>query len=132
MISPPQAITRQDGEGMARTILSMSDSSTCPDPAAFIADMKVMFDQLDPDTIRMYTSEVLQDMIEKVRQHGVTLKSTVSTVVVTTLVLEGWSSKLNPDVRILDTLREILEVDWKERVCRTVDKIMRSGALAVV
>lgn len=34
-------------------------------------------------------------------------------------------------VRILDTLREILEVDWKERVVRTVNKVMRSGALAV-
>ena len=31
---------------------------------------------------------------ETLRRHGVTLKSTVSTIVVTTLVLEGWSSKV--------------------------------------
>lgn len=27
---------------------------------------------------------------------------------ITTMVLEGWSSKLNPDIRIVDTLRDIL------------------------
>lgn len=60
-----------------------------------------------------------------------TLKSTVSTVVVTTLVLEGWSSKLNPEMRILDHMRDMLLVDWGDRISRTVDKIMRSGTLAV-
>jgi aarF domain-containing kinase len=62
----------------------------------------------------------------------VTLKSTVSTVVVTTLVLEGWSRELNPDLRIMDTLRDMLAVDWKERLGRAVDKVMAGGQLAVV
>ncbi|KAF5831929.1 T23J18.5 [Dunaliella salina] len=61
----------------------------------------------------------------------VTLRSTVSTVVVTTLVLEGWSSKLNPELRILDHVRDMLVVDWNERMSRTVDKVMKGGALAV-
>ncbi len=60
----------------------------------------------------------------------VTLKSTVSTVVVTTLVLEGWSSKLNPDLHIMDTLREMLAAaDWRERIGRTVDRIISSKEL---
>lgn len=62
----------------------------------------------------------------------VTLKSTVSTVVVTTLVLEGWSRELNPDLHIMDTLRDMLAVDWKDRISRAVDKVMASGQLAVV
>jgi aarF domain-containing kinase len=53
----------------------------------------------------------------------VTLKSTVSTVVVTTLVLEGWSRELDPDLHIMDTLRDMLAVDWKERLSRAVDKV---------
>lgn len=53
----------------------------------------------------------------------VTLKSTVSTVVVTTLVLEGWSRELNPDLHIMDTLRDMLAVDWKERLSSAVDKV---------
>lgn len=49
----------------------MSESHACPDREAFIADMKTMFDELDPETIRKYTSDVLRDMIEMVRQHQV-------------------------------------------------------------
>lgn len=52
-----------------------------------------------------------------------TLKSTVSTVVVTTLVLEGWSRELNPDLHIMDTLKDMLAVDWKERLSSAVDKV---------
>jgi hypothetical protein len=62
----------------------------------------------------------------------VTLKSTVSTVVVTTLVLEGWSSKLNPDLLILDRVKDMLATDWRDRVGRAVDKIMAGGQLAVM
>jgi aarF domain-containing kinase len=53
----------------------------------------------------------------------VTLKSTVSTVVVTTLVLEGWSRELDPDLHIMDTLRDMLAVNWKERLSSAVDKV---------
>ena len=45
----------------------------------------------------------------------VSLKGVVSTVVVTTLVLEGWSSKLNPDIRILEKLQELLPLSWSEK-----------------
>jgi hypothetical protein len=49
----------------------MSESHACPDREAFIVDMRRMFDELDPETIRKYTSDVLRDMIELVRQHQV-------------------------------------------------------------
>ena len=62
----------------------------------------------------------------------VTLKSTVSTVVVTTLVLEGWSQQLDPDLHILDTMRDMLAVRWADRISLTVDKIMAGGSVAVV
>eukprot|EP00879_Flechtneria_rotunda_P001028 GHRR01001165.1.p1 GENE.GHRR01001165.1~~GHRR01001165.1.p1 ORF type:complete len:760 (+),score=252.82 GHRR01001165.1:251-2530(+) len=127
-----KALTQQNGEGIARSILLMSERHTCPDPERFVSAVRNMFDSLDPEVIRTRTSEVLQDMIEQLRQHQVTLKSTVSTVVVTTLVLEGWSRELNPDLRIMDTLRDMLAVDWKERLSRAVDKVMAYGQLAVV
>lgn len=41
----------------------------------------------------------------------------------TTLVLEGWSRELDPDLHIMDTLRDMLAVDWKERLSRAVDKV---------
>eukprot|EP00878_Enallax_costatus_P020859 GHUV01022068.1.p2 GENE.GHUV01022068.1~~GHUV01022068.1.p2 ORF type:complete len:111 (+),score=37.55 GHUV01022068.1:507-839(+) len=110
----------------------MSEMHTCPNPDGFVRSLSDMFNNLDPEKIRTRTSEVLQDMIEELRQHQVTLKSTVSTVVVTTLVLEGWSKELNPDLHIMDTLRDMLAMDWKDRISRAVDKVMASGQLAVV
>ena len=58
----------------------------------------------------------LQDIMEMVRVHQVSLRGVVSTVVVTTLVLEGWSSKLNPDLQMLQKLKELLPLTWPERV----------------
>lgn len=127
-----RALTQQDGEHIARTILDLSESHTCKNPEAFVEDLRDMFDSLDPAYIQKYTSQVFKDMIETLRKHSVTLKSTVSTVVVTTLVLEGWSQQLNPDLHILDTMRDMLSVKWADRISLTVDKIMSSGSVAVV
>lgn len=52
------------------------------DPEAFVSAMSSMFAKLDPAHIRKHTNVVFQDMIETLRQHQVTLKSTVSTIVV--------------------------------------------------
>lgn len=49
----------------------MSERHTCPEPGAFVADLRAMFDRLDPETIRASTSGVLRDMIETIRQHQV-------------------------------------------------------------
>lgn len=58
----------------------------------------------------------MQDVMETVRVHNVNLRGVVSTVVVTTLVLEGWSSKLNPDLKMLEELKDLLPLSWPERV----------------
>lgn len=75
------------------------------DPQAFVTDMKDLFDSLTLEQVRDHTSEVISDILERVRRHQVDIKGIISTVVVTTLVLEGWSTKLNPDIRILETLK---------------------------
>mmetsp|Transcript_7773 Transcript_7773/g.20706 ORF Transcript_7773/g.20706 Transcript_7773/m.20706 type:complete len:638 (+) Transcript_7773:257-2170(+) len=126
-----RAMTKQDGEQLGKAILEMSERHTCKNPKAFLVELKDMFDSLDPQYILYHTSNVIESIIETLRHHQVTLRSTVSTVVVTTLVLEGWSSKLNPELRILDHVRDMLVVDWNERMSRTVDKVMKGGALAV-
>lgn len=51
-------------------------------------DLATLFNKLDAAYISQYTQDVFSEMIETLRTHHVTLKSTVSTVVVTTLVLE--------------------------------------------
>jgi aarF domain-containing kinase len=108
-------------------MLDMSEAHTCSNPLAFVEAMRTKFESLDPSYISTHTADVLREMIDTLRDHSVTLKGTISTVVVTTLVLEGWSHKLNPDLRILDTLRDLLSVSWQDRMCRTVDRIMSGG-----
>lgn len=70
-----QALTKQNGEAVARAVLNMSEMHTCPNPDRFVGALKDMFDNLDPEVIRTRTSEVLQDMIEELRQHQVRLCS---------------------------------------------------------
>ena len=53
-------------------------------------------------------------------------------VVVTALVLEGWSHKLDPNLHILDTMRDMMVTDWSERIGCVVDRIMATGGVAVV
>lgn len=55
----------------------------------------------------------------------VNLKGVVSTVVVTTLVLEGWSTKLNPDIRILDALRRMLPRPYTEHLAMSADVLFK-------
>ena len=63
-------------------------------------------------------------MLLQVRQHQVDLKGVVSTIAVTTMVLEGWSSKLNPDIKIMAALRDNLPLAWRDRIAVAVDKFM--------
>ena len=49
------------------------------------------------------------------------LASEVCTVVVTALVLEGWSSRLDPDVRIMEQIRHVLF--GKDRLRARLDQL---------
>ena len=53
------------------------------------------------------------------------LKGIVSTVVVTTLVLEGWSTKLNPDIKILAALRDLLPRPFSEHLSMAAEEMYR-------
>ena len=65
------------------------------------------------------------------RKHGVHLRGVVTTVIMTSFVLEGWSSKLDPDIRILDAVRALLPEGRRLRMGETADRLMRRHALAM-
>lgn len=92
--------------------------------------MKDLFDNLDVQTIKKYSTEVIQDMLGKVRTHQVNLKGSVSTLVATTLVLEGWSTRLNPDISIMEQIGEALPKGADDRMMSTVEKIASMSSLA--
>ena len=102
-----QAITTQDGRGLALNILGFSENQTCrvscldqlvqttcrclllscipmcnmqmwlQDPDAFVKDMTELFESLDLNDISEHTSEIMQAMMEKIRHHQARQRQTV-------------------------------------------------------
>lgn len=125
LVSFFESLLSLDGNSIAESILEFADS--VEDTTGFKSDMASLFAALEPEQLRKNTQEVVSNMMDAVREHGVQIPGVVSTVVITTMVLEGWSSKLNPDIRILESLRDMLPSAWEERI----DQILGDRALAL-
>ncbi|PON92383.1 hypothetical protein TorRG33x02_117070, partial [Trema orientale] len=64
-------------------------------------------------------------LLEQVRRHKVNIDGNVCTVMVTTLVLEGWQQKLDPEYDVMRTLKTLLfKVDWAESLSYTIEGLM--------
>jgi len=143
MVGLFRSFAKLDGEACGSWVLRFSgDTQACPDPDGFKAGMRAAFDVLraeqdddagaarsaDGDTaIFRNTAEALASVLELIRQHQVSLPGHICAVVVTTLVLEGWSNKLDPDHSVLSQVQKMFEgsnVPWRERMGRVVDSVM--------
>lgn len=102
------AITKGDGRGVAESALSFSERQTCPQPQAFVDDMVSLFSTALAWGFDVNTSEWMGAVMESVRRHQVHLASEVCSVVVTALVLEGWSNRLDPSICIMHMLSSLL------------------------
>lgn len=118
-----KSLTSMDGVAVADSVMQFSETRA-QDPDGFRMEMKSLFASLDPESLRLHTQEVMRDMMETVRRHGLHMKGVVSTVVFSTMVLEGWSTKLDPDIRIMETLKSVLPSGWSDRVGESVDRVM--------
>lgn len=125
-----KSLTSMDGAAVADSVMKFSEAQA-QDPDGFRNEMKLLFSSLDPDSLRLHTQEVMRDMMDTVRRHGLHMKGVVSTVVFSTMVLEGWSTKLDPDIRIMETLKSVLPSGWSDRLGKSVDRVM-STALYMV
>ena len=103
-----QAITRGDGRGVAETALAFSERQTCPQPQEFVDDLVGLFSTAVAWGFEVNTSEWMSAVLESVRRHQVHLASEVCSVVVTALVLEGWSNRLDPDICIMQQIRQVV------------------------
>jgi aarF domain-containing kinase len=87
--------------------LYAGDKQTCPDPDAFKAAMSEHFqmlvkaDESNDDDAFSNGAEALSAVLELVRVHQVNMPGHICAVVVTTLILEGWSHKLDPSHSVL-------------------------------
>ncbi|KMT04463.1 hypothetical protein BVRB_8g181340 [Beta vulgaris subsp. vulgaris] len=121
-----KAVARRDGRTVAECTLQLSKQQNCPNPDAFIQEVKKSFDfWATPEGDLVHPADAMQQLLEQVRRHKVNIDGNVCTVIVTTLVLEGWQRKLDPDYNVMNTLQTLLfKADWAKSLSYTIEGLM--------
>ncbi|XVF87591.1 hypothetical protein PTKIN_Ptkin18bG0132500 [Pterospermum kingtungense] len=121
-----KAVARRDGRTAAECTLRLSQRQNCPDPKAFIEEVEEAFTFWGtPEGDLVHPAECMEQLLEKVRRHRVNVDGNVCTVIVTTLVLEGWQRKLDPSYNVMKTLQTmLLKADWARDLSYTIDGLM--------
>ncbi|KAK8629423.1 hypothetical protein V6N13_078264 [Hibiscus sabdariffa] len=121
-----KAVARRDGRTAAECTLRLSQQQNCPNPKAFIEEVEEAFTFWGtPEGDVVHPADCMQQLLEKVRRHRVNIDGNVCTVMVTTLVLEGWQRKLDPGYNIMQTLQKLLlRADWAKSLSYTIDGLM--------
>ncbi|KMT13173.1 hypothetical protein BVRB_4g085790 [Beta vulgaris subsp. vulgaris] len=121
-----KAVARRDGRTAAECTLQLSKQQSCPNPKAFIEEVKESFDFWGtPEGDSIHPADCMHHLLEQVRRHRVNVDGNVCTVIVTTLVLEGWQRKLDPGYDMMHTLQTLLfKADWAESLAYTIEGIM--------
>ncbi|KAF5728972.1 AarF domain-containing kinase isoform 2 [Tripterygium wilfordii] len=121
-----KAVATRDGRTAAECTLRLSKQQRCPNPKAFIEEVEEAFTFWGtPEGDLIHPAECMEELLEKVRRHKVNVDGNVCTVLVTTLVLEGWQRKLDPGYNIMHTLQTLLlRADWAKSLSYTIDGLM--------
>ncbi|CAL8470433.1 g9975 [Coccomyxa elongata] len=128
-----QAFSRLDGRGIGECTLKFSkDNQTCPDPQAFKEELQQYFTDIQAEQAWVETNgaDAMSAVLELVRRHKVNMPGHICAVVVTTLVLEGWSSQLDPRHSVLEQVESIVspKTTWSQRLGDAVDAVMCESA----
>ncbi|XP_043725407.1 probable serine/threonine-protein kinase abkC isoform X2 [Telopea speciosissima] len=84
-----KAVALRDGRTAAESTLRLSKQQNCPNPQAFIEEVKTSFDFWGtPEGDLVHPADCMRQLLEQVRRHKVNIDGNVCTVMVTTLVLE--------------------------------------------
>lgn len=121
-----KAVARRDGRTAAECTLRLSKRQNCPNPKAFIEEVTDSFTFWGtPEGDFVHPAECMEQLLEKVRRHKVNVDGNVCTVLVTTLVLEGWQRKLDPAYNVMHTLQTLLlRADWAKSLSYTIEGLM--------
>lgn len=121
-----KAVAVRDGRTAAECTLRLSKEQNCPDPESFVKEVEKYFNFWGtPEGDIVHPAECIQQLLEQVRRHKVNIDGNVCTVMVTTLVLEGWQQKLDPGYDVMQTLQTLLfKVDWAESLFYTIEGLM--------
>ncbi|XP_010694450.1 ABC1 family protein C21C3.03, mitochondrial isoform X2 [Beta vulgaris subsp. vulgaris] len=121
-----KAVALRDGHTAAQCTLQFSERQSCPNPGAFVEEVEKHFNiWRSPESCTLHAADCMQQLLELVRHHKVNIDGNICTVIVTTMVLEGWQRKLDPEYNVLDTLRAMLfKVDWAESLIYTIEGLV--------
>ncbi|XP_008226724.1 PREDICTED: ABC1 family protein YPL109C, mitochondrial-like [Prunus mume] len=121
-----KAVALRDGRTVAECTLRLSGQQDCPNPRAFIEELERSFKiWYSPDGDIIHAADCMHQLLEKVQRHKVRIDGSVCTVMVTTLVLEGWQRKLDPGYDVMQTLQTLLfKADWAESLSYTIEGLM--------
>ncbi|KAG6554820.1 hypothetical protein Mapa_003403 [Marchantia paleacea] len=121
-----KAVALKDGRKAAECTLQFSRAQSCPNPEAFKTEVENVFRYWQSSSgDSLHAGDCMQELLEQVRRHKVNIDGDVCTVIVTTLVLEGWQRKLDPELNIMDTLHTLLfKADWASSLSYTIDGLM--------
>ena len=100
-----QAITQQDGDSLAKCVLLLSTNG-CENPKAFRSEMASRFHTYQQAQNNANLSDCMTDLLNIVRKHRVSFNGDVFNVIMTTVVLEGWSCKLNPNISLISMIKK--------------------------
>lgn len=121
-----KAVARRDGRTAAESTLKLSKQQNCPNPKVFIEEVERAFSFWGtPEGDIVHPADCMHQLLEQVRRHKVNIDGNVCTVMVTTLVLEGWQRKLDPDYNVMKTLQTLLfKEDWAKSLQYTIEGLM--------
>lgn len=119
-------ISAMDGTAIGRAMVRLRHrgGSARVDCGAFVTDIEAIFQDVDRQEFRERTQDVVACVLECLRRHRITMDGAASTVLLTTLALEGWASKLDPDIRILETISDLIPQPWARRLPPLVDRLV--------
>ena len=144
-------LTRMDGQRIAESILSFADAvddatgfkremhvlfeklepeQLRKNTQAIIGDMMVGIGYLDRHALALraprlaHSRYALRSFVRQdtIREHNIQIPGVVSNVIISTVVLEGWSSKLDPSIRILDSVKQFLPESVEERLRQVIER----------
>ncbi|KAL5548065.1 hypothetical protein UlMin_003296 [Ulmus minor] len=121
-----KAVALRDGRTAAESMLRLSKQQNCPNPSAFVEEVDNSFKFWDsPEGEVITPADCMKQLLEQVKRHKVNIDGNVCTIMVTTLVLEGWQHKLDPKYDVMQTLQSLLfKVDWAESLFYTIEGLM--------
>ncbi|XP_029130992.1 ABC1 family protein C21C3.03, mitochondrial isoform X2 [Cajanus cajan] len=121
-----RAVALQDGRTAAECTLRLSKRQNCPDPKSFIEEVDKSFKfWRSPEGESIHTADRMQQLLEHVRRSKVNIDGNVCAVIVTTLVLEGWQRRLDPEYDVLHALQTLLfKADWAESLSYAMEGLV--------